>query len=84
MDAPVRAPVVHPFPRRTAAVARPAPMHFIALEHDSEWRIYRRERRELGSSRRDGAWSSRIGFLLAGAAIVAALKLAAALTWSLL
>jgi hypothetical protein len=82
MGTPRKAPVV-PFGRpRSAAIARPTtPMHFIALEHGSEWHIYRRE---LVSPRRDGTWSSRLGFLLAGATIVAGLKLAAALTWSLL
>jgi hypothetical protein len=78
-----RQTLVAPFGRpRSAAIARPAaPMHFLALEHDSEWHIYRRE---LVSPRRDGTWSARLGFLLAGATIVAGLKLAAALSWSLL
>jgi hypothetical protein len=78
-----RAPVVSSYPRaRAAAIARPATrMHFVALEHGSEWRLYRRE---LVSPERDRRWASRLGFLLAGAAVVAGLKLAGALTWSLL
>jgi hypothetical protein len=82
MAVPPKLPIA-PYARaRVAAIARPAtPMHFLALEHGSEWRIYRRE---LVSPARDRRWSSRLGFLLAGATIVAGLKLAAALTWSLL
>jgi hypothetical protein len=74
-------PLLVPTPRRAVAVARPAPVHFLALQRGSEWHVYRRE---LAAPGYDSPWTSRVGFLIAGASIVAALKLAAAVTWSLL
>lgn len=79
MRQPRHAPIVPPH-ARPRAIARSAPIHFFALESGSEWRLYRRE---LGATTH-GGWSSRAGFLLAGATIVAGLKIVAALTWSLL